>query len=115
MTNEPTLTVDECGTKRWILNGKLHREDGPALEYSNGDKAWYINDKLHRLYGPAVERTSGYKAWYLNEKRHREDGPAVECSDGTKWWWFDGEFISYKELDPDEWRRLVLEYKLKNL
>ena len=27
----------------WYLNGKRHREDGPAIELSNGDKYWYIN------------------------------------------------------------------------
>ena len=29
------------GTKEWYLNGLCHREDGPAIEYANGDKAWY--------------------------------------------------------------------------
>ena len=38
------------------LNGKLHREDGPAIEDSDGDKYWYLNDKLHREDGPAIER-----------------------------------------------------------
>jgi hypothetical protein len=47
------------------INGKTHREDGPAVEY-NGDKHWYINDKLHRENGPAVEDVNGHKAWYLN-------------------------------------------------
>ena len=25
--------------------GKLHREDGPAIEYKDGYKEWYLNDK----------------------------------------------------------------------
>ena len=29
-------------------DGKYHRIDGPAVEYTNGDKKWYINGKLHR-------------------------------------------------------------------
>ena len=33
------------GTKFWFLNGKYHREDGPAVEYTDGDKHWYLNDK----------------------------------------------------------------------
>ena len=37
--------TDSDGTKRWYLNGKLHRADGPAVEHPNGYKAWYINDK----------------------------------------------------------------------
>ena len=35
------------GNKEWYLNGKCHREDGPACEYANGNKAWYLNDKCH--------------------------------------------------------------------
>ena len=27
------------------MNGKLHREDGPAVEYANGSKFWYLNDE----------------------------------------------------------------------
>jgi hypothetical protein len=37
------VTVNEHGTC-WRLNDKLHREDGPAIEYVNGDKAWWLND-----------------------------------------------------------------------
>ena len=33
------------GTKEWYLNGKRHREDGPAIECSNGVKFWYVNNK----------------------------------------------------------------------
>jgi hypothetical protein len=25
------------------LNGKPHREDGPAFEYADGDRYWYLN------------------------------------------------------------------------
>jgi hypothetical protein len=25
--------------------GELHCEDGPAVEYANGDKDWYLNGK----------------------------------------------------------------------
>jgi len=31
------------GTTRWFLNGERHREDGPAIEYADGDKYWYLN------------------------------------------------------------------------
>jgi len=29
--------------KRWYLNGKYHRTDGPAVEFKDGDKRWFIN------------------------------------------------------------------------
>ena len=62
------LEVNEYGTKRWYLNGKRHRVDGPAIEDANGNKYWYLNGKLHRVDGSAAEFTYGYKFWYLNDK-----------------------------------------------
>ena len=41
---EYAVRVYVDGDKSWHLKGKLHREDGPAIEYSNGDKRWYLND-----------------------------------------------------------------------
>jgi len=68
------LTIDQYGTKRWRLpNGNLHREDGPAVEYSNGSRQWwYLNGQLHREDGPAVEYTNGYKVWWLNGIEYTE-------------------------------------------
>ena len=37
--------IEYDGTKRWWLNGKCHRADGPAYEGANGSKAWYLNGK----------------------------------------------------------------------
>ena len=82
--------IDQYGTKHWYLNGKLHREDGPAIEWANGDKHWYLNGELHRERGPAVEGVNGYKRWYFNGKLHRERGPAVEEVNGYKEWWLNG-------------------------
>jgi hypothetical protein len=45
--------------------GNLHREDGPAIEFSDGDKWWIVNGKCHREDGPAVEYRNGTKSWYL--------------------------------------------------
>ena len=66
--NKPEVMVYPNGTKRWYLNGKLHREDGPAIEDANGDKWWYRNGKLHREDGPAIEWADGNKRWFLNGK-----------------------------------------------
>ena len=38
------VKVYDSGTKAWSLNGKRHREDGPAVEGSDGSKFWYLND-----------------------------------------------------------------------
>ena len=56
----------------WYLNGKYHREDGPAIEYKNGDKAWWLNGNRHREDGPAIEWADGDKEWYLNGIEYSE-------------------------------------------
>ena len=57
------VKVNDLGTICWYNEkGKLHREDGPAIEWADGDKIWYLNDKRHREDGPAIEWANGYKA-----------------------------------------------------
>ena len=75
--------VENAGTFYYV-NGKLHREDGPAEEYISGDKRWYINNKLHRL-----------------------DGPAIEYCNGRKEYWIKGEYYSSKE----EFEKVAYMYK----
>jgi hypothetical protein len=80
------VEVYEDGDKFWYLNGKLHREDGPAIEWAKGDKAWYLNNKRHREDGPAIEFSSGSKSWFLNdeylteEEFNRRMTPTVEMT-----------------------------------
>ena len=59
------LIIDADGTKYWYLEGKLHRVDGPAIEYANGSKQWFLEDKLHRVDGPAIEDANGFKRWWF--------------------------------------------------
>ena len=66
MTTTYTVKVDDYGTKRWYLNDKLHRTDGPACKDADGSKRWFLDGKRHRIDGPAVERANGTKAWYLD-------------------------------------------------
>ena len=46
------IEVNTYGT-RWYRNamGQLHRDDGPAVEWSNGTKSWYQNGLRHRTDG----------------------------------------------------------------
>lgn len=59
----PTMKIMEDGTQEWRLNGRHHREDGPAIIWPDGRE-----DSLHREDGPAVTDPDGYQAWYLNGK-----------------------------------------------
>ena len=116
------VTVDEHGNIFWYLNGKRHREDGPAVEWINGSKWWYLNGKPHREDGPAAEFADGSKEWYRNDRRHREDGPAIEWADGRKFWYLNGVWMTkenharamspVKELSVAEIEK-ILGYRVK--
>lgn len=68
-----TKEVSEYGTIRYYNElGYRHREDGPAVEWSNGYKVWYSNGLLHREDGPAKESANGDKEWWLNDKEYSE-------------------------------------------
>ena len=67
-----TVEVSDDGSKHWYLNGKRHREDGPACEWANGTKYWYLNGKVHRESGPAIEYVGGSKYWFLNGEQLSE-------------------------------------------
>ena len=91
-------TILENGTIEYTNSkGQLHREDGPAIEYANGDKEWYLNGQRHRLDGPAIEYADGDKMWFLNDQYHREDGPAIEWPSGIKHWFING--VEYSKTD----------------
>jgi len=66
------VNVDSSGNRIWRLNGKTHREDGPAIEYRDGSGLWFLNGQHHREDGPAVEYASGYREWWLNGERMTE-------------------------------------------
>lgn len=40
MRNGPVYNSN--GNVFWYLNGKLHREEGPAIEYVKGNRKWYL-------------------------------------------------------------------------
>ena len=62
------ITKNKSGTLYYKDRGKhiLHRTDGPAIEYPDGNKQWVVNGVLHRLDGPAVVYASGFGLWYVN-------------------------------------------------
>ena len=65
--------IDEHDTTRWYHNNKLHREDGPAVEYTDGTKFWYQDGLLHREDGPTDEWACGSVDWRYNGRYLGED------------------------------------------
>ena len=60
---EYTVRVYGSGTKFWHLNDQLHREDGPAIEWTNGSKSWWLKgnhvteEEHKRLTSKVIEMT----------------------------------------------------------
>lgn len=71
---EYKVVVDDEGTRRWYnQEGNIHREDGPAVEWTDGSNWWYINGNVHREDGPAIEDVNGEKIWYINGQELTEE------------------------------------------
>jgi hypothetical protein len=65
---------------------------GIAVNTMNDDRYWFLNGKRHREDGPAVIRGYGAaKEWWLNGLLHRIDGPAIERPERTSEWWWNGK------------------------
>jgi len=86
----------------------LHREDGPAIEWADGNKFWYLNGKLRREDGPACEWSNGTKIWLLDGDYHREDGPACEYADGSKSWYLNGVKYTEEEFKKKTAKEIIL-------
>lgn len=74
-------------------------------EYS--DRIEYYDEEgvLHRDSGPAIEYTAGHRFWYVYGILHRTDGPAIEYinSDGIPGgsWWLHGTCFTKAEYDAE--------------
>ena len=37
--------INDFGDQFWYKDGKRHRDDGPAVIWSDGDQSWYIHNE----------------------------------------------------------------------
>ena len=81
---------------------ELHRVDGPAIEYADGDRHWCVNGKLHRVDGPAIENTNGSRWWYLDGVRYSEK-PFNQLIREAK-----ALPLALRLTDPREWVRNII-------
>ena len=67
----------------------------------------YTNDKgqYHREDGPAIIWSDGTQYWCINGKIHREDGPAIITRHGTQFWYMDGISYTGSEYYTELYRR----------
>ena len=103
-----TVTVFK-GTVEWRNSqGQLHRLDGPAVEYANGNRVWYQNGQLHREDGPAIEHANGSRTWFVNGQLHRTDGPAIEYANGNCEYWVNGQELTKAEFESRTAKELTV-------
>lgn len=97
------IHVDIEGDTYYIVNGQVHRDDGPALISRNGNTFWYQNGEYHREDGPAVDYIDGEKIWCQHGLIHRDDGPAITYLDQDPEWWANG--VQYADIV--EWAKAL--------
>ena len=68
------VIIDEYGSKIYRnQKGELHRDEGPAVIWRNGQQAWYRNGKYHREDGPAIIWADGTQFWFLNDIEYTKE------------------------------------------
>lgn len=66
----------EYGIIRWYKNNLLHKEGEPATIDILNNKHWFIDGKLHREDGPAIERgniSSRSNRWFIQGIEYTEE------------------------------------------
>lgn len=99
-------TTGPDGTQYWQIGQDLHRDDGPAVIYPNGDQYWYKGGIMTH-----AKFADGFQVWYKNgNNKHREDGPAIIYKGGNG----EGYYLDDKcYRDIDSWAKKVLEINNK--
>lgn len=77
------------GSRRWYLNGVLHRgDDQPAEVRHDGTRRWFQNGVVHRENDkPAVVYGDGTQVWFQHGKPSRDGGKPTQVDpDGSLHW-----------------------------
>lgn len=59
-------------------------------------QTFYFDGYLHRQDGPAIIWHDGEEHWFYYGYRHRTDGPAIVRKDGTVEYYLHGEIVTVK-------------------
>lgn len=115
--NDGPAIIEMDGYQAWYRHGLRHREDGPARIWCNGTKEWYLYGQKHRVGAPAVTYEDGTEIWYEFGLRHRIDGPAYIDDTGQMEFWLDNkrlaswhEFQQYAKCSDEHILILTLKY-----
>jgi hypothetical protein len=76
---------DEGTIKFYDEERRLHRLDGPAIEWLDGTRMWCEHGLFHRLDGPAIEFFDGSKEWFVKGNLIGRSMSGFTDEDFTKW------------------------------
>ncbi len=79
------IKEENASTRYYDKNYNLHRDEGPAIIYKNGNRQWYRWGVMHRVGAPATIYKDLH-AWYHLGKLHRDDGPAFITSNRLEYY-----------------------------
>jgi hypothetical protein len=68
---KPAILTDKGRSKYYIVHGKYHRDGGlPAIDIANGHQEWYVDGKRHRENGPAIVDPKTGNRYFLNDEEY---------------------------------------------
>ena len=72
--NDAPAIVFENGDSRWYKDGLHHRDgDKPAVIEPGWKMWWVVDGKLHRLSGPAIDRPYRRVDYYINGEQYGKE------------------------------------------
>jgi len=87
--------VRSNGDVLWRQNGTYHREDGPAITWSDGSQFWFRHGLAHREDGPMAEYSQAYADKHYDGQRYQ--------------WWYNGVKLPCQTSEEFErWKKLKL-------
>ena len=71
------VDVMECKEQEWVVwrdaEDQLYRSNGLTMERSDSTKYCTLNGQIHKEDGPAIEYVDGSKKWFLFGKELTEE------------------------------------------
>lgn len=116
---EQEIDRDKHGNVVYTLDGAYHREDGPAIETSDGGQIWMMNNDVHRLDGPAIVISDNLNRFFADELLgffhgiHEIDAHEMNLDEAKKIYVVGGHV--YGSSPSEEYIDAALEYEGKPL
>lgn len=76
--------IDSDGIEFWYKNNLIHKDNGPAIIWPEGNEQWHKNGKRRRTNGPVMIYPNGKEEWRKSKRKRRTDAPAEIWPNGCE-------------------------------